>query len=251
MLELNALPIGLRRLATSYLFAAAGLMDQVPLEEAIELLKAGALKPHLDAGLPLEKVATRLKRSRRWAFTYSALLRSAIGDLPLHLELLDFIFRLAPNGATAQECLEHLESMSPAISAESVRQMLDVFCNQGYLVTDGERWSWKSSIQSIETETIVGRAEWAGGMIQIFVPLLRKFVERDTGMIRHYHYILTPGAYEQLKLELKQAFEEAIQRAIRRSWEESPEGVKPGHITVDGLLILGDAPITLKSKEKP
>lgn len=251
MLELNALPTGLRRLATSYLFAAAGLMDQVPLEEAIELLKAGALKPHLDAGLPIEKAAARLKRSRRWAFTYSALLRSVIGELPQHLELLDFIFRLAPDGATAKECLEHMESTNPSISAEDVRQLLDVFCNQGYVVSDGERWYWKSSLQSIKTETIVGRAEWAGGMIRVFVSLLRKFVERDTGMMRHYHYILTPSAYEQLKLELQQAFEEASQRAIRRSWEESPEGVKPGHLTVDGLLILGDAPITAKRKERP
>lgn len=251
MIELNALPTGLRRLATSYLFAAAGLMDQVTLEESIELLKAGALKPYLEAGLSVEKAAERIKRSRRWAFTYSALLRAAVGDLPQHLQLLDFILREAPEGVSAQECLEHMESLHPSISTDEVTRLLDAFCMRGYVVRDGELWRWKSSVQSIRTETIVGRAEWAGGLIRVFVTQMRRFVEGDKGTLRHYHYVLTPNAYAQMQLESQQALDDIIRRAVKRSWEEAPEGINDGGLIVDGLLLLGAAPITPKRKERP
>jgi len=152
---------------------------------------------------------------------------------------------------STRECLEHMESRHPSISAEDVTRLLDAFCTRGYVVGDGEVWRWKSSVQSIRTETIVGRAEWAGGLIRVFETLMRRFVERETGMLRHYHYVLTPNAYAQMQLEIQQALDEIIRRAVKRSWEESPEGVKPGHLIVDGLLILGDAPITPKRKERP
>lgn len=244
MTEDNSLH-ALRELAARYMASVAPIVaEYLPINEAIELLKLGAVD-HLmrERQLSVSAVATHLSMSLRWAYKYRTMLKQGayqhLQRLPVRLEVLDFFRHRGSEGATMTECLRALEAQRSRIQPGELAELLAVYCGLGYLVTGDGRYRWRESPLFMDSTGVVTRAQAVAGLVGLIGKLIRLFVEGQAGGLKHVHITVTEEAARMLDAELEVALQELVKRAIQRSMEQDPLGLYTSSVSLEAVILTG------------
>lgn len=185
------------------------------------------------------EAASYLGVSERWIYKHLKQLDQLISThYAIEVDVIEFFRQKDPGSASVLDCQHWLEQRGRRFEAAQLVNLIEAYCSLGYIAKDGHRFRWKQSLLSVDSAQLAGRAERVRQLMPEVVQLFKVYLEDHSMLLRRVKVTLTRNAYEQMKTEIKEATQAAMERAIRRSYEEAPEGFHDNGVDVVGVFML-------------